>query len=530
MANWTVGANRNLPLDEESSWDGSAAKSSVWEWAGFNGDSPQPDKAKQAFLIYDASIEKQKGAYSLPFARYADGKLTALASGIRAAASRLPQMDGPSDAVKAEARAVIEAYEKKFSSSEKSAPEPVVYPTTAQVRALLTSDDLTAAAKKCYSSPALFESNPPHFFRAVISNGRVDAYDTRMHRSTLENFAEDATRGVSFQNSHNTRELGFGHSLHGEYIGGQNARTEADFYTVPGLKMGQCSTDDLILGLGTGLVRDVSVGFYGGSIRCSICDRDIYSWDCSHWPGHTYNAEGERDPDGELAVGIVHDARLAEVSAVYDGACPGAMVIKARQRAEAGELPGAVARLLEVRYRIKLPGSARAFAGADLKEKPMPDEPTPTEGRAAPEPAVSFGAPQLRALMEAAGLPPAESDEVNFRTLIETVKKLPAIEAERERLAKLADDGKAYRAHLIDQALKEGVRAYGAEQFPSEQYRAQFESAPLDFIRTNLDLWTTMGDAALKGGRQTVDQGEPDPTKSVNGFVTPPANPAHFRA
>lgn len=408
-------------------------------------------------------------------------------------------------------------------------PEPLIFPTTAQVRALLTSDALTAAAKQAYATPALFESHPPHFFRAVISRGVVDSYDTVMHRSTLENFAQDATDGVSFQNSHNTRELGFGRSLQGEYTGGQNARTEAAFYTVPGLKMGQCSTDDLILGMGTGLVRDVSVGFYGGSIRCSVCQRDIYSYECSHWPGHTYDADGKRADDGEMAVGMVHDAHLAEVSAVYDGSCPGAMIVKARQRAEAGELPGAVARLLEVRYRVKLPGSARRFAGADVKEKPMPDEPTPAETAPAAPP-VTFGAPQLRALMEAAGLKPLESEELNLRALTDTLKKLPEYLTERERLAKLADYGTKYHAALVDEAITEGVRAFGAENFPVEERKLKLERQSIEDIQADLGLWRKTAAALFQGGRQTADVGEPDPSAATRGFVTPPANPAHFRA
>src|SRR5439155_20490484 len=94
MADWSVGASRSLSLDSSGSWDGAAAKASIFAWAGFDGDHPNPDKAKLGFLVYDRSNATLKGAYKLPFAHVSSGTLIAMASGIRAAASRLPQTEG----------------------------------------------------------------------------------------------------------------------------------------------------------------------------------------------------------------------------------------------------------------------------------------------------------------------------------------------------------------------------------------------------------------------------------------------------
>lgn len=112
-ANWKVGASRNLPLGEDGTWDGPAAEASIFEKAGFDGDSPDTSFARKGFLVYDAANPDLKGSYKLPFAKVVDGRLTAMPAGIRAAASRLPQADIPEDVAKS-ARTVIDGYEAKM--------------------------------------------------------------------------------------------------------------------------------------------------------------------------------------------------------------------------------------------------------------------------------------------------------------------------------------------------------------------------------------------------------------------------------
>jgi HK97 family phage prohead protease len=118
---WKVGASRNLPLDEESDWDGAEAEKSIFEKADFDGDDPDTVFARKGFLVYDSVDPAKKGSYKLPFAKVVDGRLTAVAAGIRAAASRLKQADIPDD-VAEKARGVIDHYEAKMKSDGKSAP------------------------------------------------------------------------------------------------------------------------------------------------------------------------------------------------------------------------------------------------------------------------------------------------------------------------------------------------------------------------------------------------------------------------
>jgi hypothetical protein len=113
--------------------------------------------------------------------------------------------------------------------------------------------------------------------------------------------------------------------------------------------------------------------------------------------------------------------------------------------------------------------------------------------------------------MEAAGLTPGESDELNLRTLTETLRKLPEYLAERERLAKLADYGRAYHQALIDEAVTEGVRAFGPT-FKVEERRVRYADASVEAIKEDIDLWKPLAAAACPGGgRQTADVGEPEP-------------------
>lgn len=118
---WKVGASRNLPIGADDAWDGPAAAASIFDHCGFDGESPDTGFARKGFLAYDAANPKLKGSYKLPFAKIVDGHLTAMPSGIRAAASRLPQADIPDD-VQTKARAVIDHYEEKMKGKGAASP------------------------------------------------------------------------------------------------------------------------------------------------------------------------------------------------------------------------------------------------------------------------------------------------------------------------------------------------------------------------------------------------------------------------
>lgn len=115
---WRCGAARGLPIDRDRAWDGPAAAQRMLDAAGIGGRSPKPDQAKRGFLLYDAGNAGERGSYKLPFADLIDGRLTALASGIRAAASRLPDTDAPARE-KQRARQILDDYETRMADDDK---------------------------------------------------------------------------------------------------------------------------------------------------------------------------------------------------------------------------------------------------------------------------------------------------------------------------------------------------------------------------------------------------------------------------
>lgn len=520
MAEWTVGAARDLPIDTEQPWDAARAKSSVFEWAGWP-DNPDPAKARRAFLIYDKSAPELKGSYKLPFAEY-DQRLEANAGGLHAAASRLPQTDAPQDVLD-EARKVLDGYFEQLNRGQATVTvSGAALQFPAQVRAVArgSGDDLLAAAQQRALDPNIFDDHPPFFWTAQISNTQLDAYYTRMAKSTLQNYAADASAGVAFQDSHRTDELArtLGYSLAGRYVGpGGNgvARVEADFYTLTGLP-GQ--DGERIAGfvgkVRAGLARDVSVGFYGGQFRCSICGRDMLTdWECLHLPGFSYEVPDGADGQTRqvLATADIEDAHLAEVSAVYDGATPDASVlgIKARSLADAGQLRPETTQLLAARYRMRLPHAARVYqlgTPPTAEEDRMTTQDTPPTGA---QPTADDAPARLRGLLGAAGItvtPEADPFE-RVRALVEEVQRLRPFEEEVQRLRPLADDGRTYRGDLIDETLREGVRAFGQE-FPQETQRGLLEHAPLDAIKATRSMWSKLASERIPGGRLTRDDAE----------------------
>ena len=190
-----------------------------------------------------------------------------------------------------------------------------------------------------------------------------------MAESSLKNYAADADEGVAFLDSHDHRQR-MGYSLSGTYDGAEEPRVIAEFYTVRGLNLADLPTDNFIEGVQYGLIRDVSIGFKEGEgfqYTCNICKLNIFSWDCEHIPGFEYEvyagSGAESDPTGDDEPELVRcfawieNARLSEVSAVYDGATPNAMIIKATRELRGGRLRAETRKILEATYRIQLPES-----------------------------------------------------------------------------------------------------------------------------------------------------------------------------
>jgi hypothetical protein len=391
-------------------------------------------------------------------------------------------------------------------------------------------------------------------FEAEISSTALDAYYTHMADSTLRNFARDAATGVALLDSHDGYKLGVGYSSGGRYEEeGESGRVVVSFYIVPGLRFGGnhsfASSDDYIRAIRNGVVRDVSVGFYGGRWICDLCKQPYYGQGsaCNHVAGWEYEIERDGRVVREMCTVAIHDARLSEVSLVYDGATPGAMILKAEQEAEAGRMSPAAIRQFEQQYRVRLPRSSAVGTGVttdpgrlarrgattanaanytlyvntgangvrEMDEEQV-DVTEPTVAEAEPQVDVTQAADaEARAMVEsvrAATLESAAPQGIALdaavrwlnEQLAQASRQRDEAQAEIARLQPLADQGRAYREELVNQAVAEGVRAMG-EAFPEETYRAMLSGAPLEHIRQVRDTFAAQAAVRFPGGRQTRD-------------------------
>lgn len=382
----------------------------------------------------------------------------------------------------------------------------------------------------------VFDEHPPFFWAARISSMDLDSYFTRMMPSTLRNFALDATAGVSFQDSHNWRELPLGQSLLGEYKGPagnvrdpvkSKATVSAAFYTIPGMRLGRTSTDDFHLGMRAGIVRDVSVGFSSGSMVCSICKGNMESWDCPHYPGASYfplDENGKPNDRGEpmMAEGWYEDCHLNEVSAVFDGANPSAAILKALRAVEEGRISRDQVEILETRYRVRLrhpptisgggisPSMTLTLSklahGTTVTEESMDDEIVAAPAERTPATTESAPIAETRAAellladatLDTVGAPAGMLEE----RIAWLVAERDSRQATIAGLEPLAAEGRTYRSHLIDEAIQAGVTATGAS-FAEATYRDLLATAPLDTIKRMRDDWKARSPFAA--GRATIE-------------------------
>lgn len=396
-------------------------------------------------------------------------------------------------------------------------------------------DELGELARARANDPTIFDELDPFFWAAIISNTRLDSYWTHMARSTLDNFARGAIDGVSFQNSHRWMELPLGASLTGrvEELDSGLVQVVSDFYTLVGLQLNELSTDQFIRGVRSGVVKDVSVGFSGGHRICDICGNNYLDYmRCPHFAGKVYEIEEHGVVRQVRATVTIEEANLNEVSAVYDGATPGAVILKARSAAADGRLRGKEAEVLEQLYRVALPVTQR-YAGVDVTEPPKSS--SQKEGRTMGLDAIldkhQIGS-GLEEVARAAALDRRLGELVTAETTLVTVREeLAAAQARVAELEPAAADGEQYRSDLIEEALAEGVRAKG-DAFDQEKYGELLRSPAMTIERIKLmrDDWQANGNARFPGGRHTHDEHERGDKQQEQRARVPGQAPDHAYA
>jgi hypothetical protein len=435
----------------------------------------------------------------------------------------------------------------------------MTYPAT--VLAASREDMLATVRENHALDPDVLEERTVFFWGAEITNNRRDSFDTRMDVETsLRNYAEDATTGVSFCDSHDhsTTAAVFGRSIAGELVQPESANPSvvAAFYTLGGLtgKHGQ-TTDDLVIKMRGGIIKDVSIGFKPGDgfmYRCSICGLDMLrDWDCPHIPGVTYKVPAD-DDSGDMiertAIAWIVGARLSEVSAAYDGATPNAMILKARLEIAEGRMKADMHRLLTTRFRLHLPDLKTRQVGATSKgdetmaDKDKPGQTTGDEstrgGGGGAAPATSGEGDfltKVRAAITAVGI----NVEGGVDKIATSEQGLDLLRTEITTLRPLASDGRQYREDLVNEAIAEGVRAGVITADDDASQRAALNALPLATVKSTRAAYQQIADKRFPGKRRsadevdkttTGDEGDGNDEGGEGGNTAPPTGPTTRQA
>ncbi|RYM02792.1 hypothetical protein EWH99_10680 [Sporolactobacillus sp. THM7-7] len=329
-------------------------------------------------------------------------------------------------------------------------------------------------------------------FSGICSNDSMDSYFTRMDpTTTLQNYVRDLQGGVSLQDGHDIRKTPYGRSYDAQLIGdGQTTGVRGYWYLIRGLQLNGDSVDSFIKAISGGVIRDMSVGFGGPDTQliCNVDGKEL--WDSPYFPG-------DEDQDGNRVFYWIKNAHLREVSTVYKGACPGAYIDKAKDMVSQGELePGRIA-MLEHRYQVRLDDGKRRFyftqkQGSDGKVDVIEEL-----RKAVEENKVEKA--RVYAVLDGTGEKFRQPDDIALRNELGDNATVEGVKT----LKREAEQGRAYVADLIDQAVASRVRAQG-QDFKADSYKQMLvRSADIEFIKDEIRSYEELAKKSLKPGRST---------------------------
>ena len=352
-----------------------------------------------------------------------------------------------------------------------------------------------------------------HIFRMAVSTDSLNAYWMRMSDSSLRNFVEDGAAGNPLVAGHESL-LPIGKSFKAEYVEDEGRhKTIFTDYMIRGFQADGIDTDQVARGMQAGIINDVSIRYGGLGFwwKCSICGKDMLKVECEHIPGLTY--------DGEQAFAWIEDARAIEHSLVFDGADPGAMVLKAQGLAAAGRLSRQDIDFLESHWKVSLQKSTIIPETGENKEDDMTGRElllklgsffSPNKQITDKLDAIRGEIPEDASVDLAIGR--AEGAIKNDLASIGYVTQLQELGIDSLEKAKTlvdqAKDGEAYRSSLIEQTLEAGVKAE-SEKFDKELWESTLAASSTEQVKKHLGRFEEQAEKRLgSGGRQTTP---PDP-------------------
>ena len=326
-----------------------------------------------------------------------------------------------------------------------------------------------------------------YWLRILASNAELDRHNSIMDpKTTLKNFRDDAKSelGIVLDDHHPYRSFGYGRSRNAILTSDNELLIDfaipKDFeYDDPACRFK--TSEKLMRAIRLRLVNQASVEFYDAREICNLCQLPVrrYSyWDweperegqCTHKMGKIYEFDGKK----VRATYTVYDARLKGVSLVEFGSNRKTSIDIEKKR----EMRNFMEELLmtdqewiaKLREKLNIP---------NIKSTDAPDAVVDT----------------------------LQAEVTSLREQNEELKD------EKADLLLDAEDGKAYRASLIDEGLKQGNRAHG-DAFDEAYHREYYADLPIEKLKAAIESHKKIGDAELPAGRSTTDDHEPPPEKT----------------
>jgi hypothetical protein len=509
------------PRDRE--WDKNEAIPRLRRWASRDGsgDKDQMDwqKYRKVFFWHEAGDLEDFGQFKLPYCDIINGEPHVVYNAVRNALARLPNTDIPEDdkpAVERVARRQLERFQDEESEGRMSRTLGREFgkPTPSQL------EKINALAKRPLSAEEVFTFSAKMVGDAIINH----PWPVKLHKSLLEVFKKDALSGVAFLLDHSW--AGFGRPKPAYPYGrtfdavlkkgdqeGENWALYGDVYIVRGKELDGVSTDAIIASIEDGTLFDVSVGFGNEVDECSICGNNI--WDvskCEHYPGRVY--------DGQLCYVIAKPpGYLMELSAVFDGAYPGAMVLSSAGGDGAGDfvllkdadLKKVNPEVQKFRVYSASRGRVLTFAKRDALERKIW---APFSGFNLYVPDLTQGVPvsmsaAITTTQTASGGGETRVEQQNVQEFISKEKAVEVLgkEYDADTILKFAREGIQYREELIQDTIEWGIRAQGND-FPADAWK-QLLSEPgrtIEAIKDFREQFKKQAEAAIPAGRKTAPE------------------------
>lgn len=325
-------------------------------------------------------------------------------------------------------------------------------------------------------------------YQGIISSDAMDSYYTKMDAETsLRNYANDLKAGTPLMTYHETSQSPIGRSFDSSIDVKEDGKTVVRglFYIVRHTKINGESTDDLIRQIETGTLTEMSVGFGGINLwyKSSYDGKDIF--ESRYYPG-------DKDENGNLVYYYIMDATLREVSLVYKGACPDAVVERIRNDLPNMEDAERQIQKYETRFnvRIDMP-KQRSKEGKRMNIEEI-------------KRAVEKGDLQRGELLKALKVDTITDGQ---RSILKELGEDASIETVRS-LKEKAEIGKRAFEEKLDELVK--ARVAIGQEFDQEKYKEQMRSMDVDFIEDQTRLFEDIKKAEFKPGRQTQKQNDED--------------------